>query len=79
MNFDVASIDNMYRLVNSYSTFYTSIFCLLKQWHVEARWEAIIRALMEFLGESSGELIEDYKKNIFRSQSSLEHIIITSV
>lgn len=34
MNFDVASVDNMYRLVNSYGAFYTSISCLLKQWHV---------------------------------------------
>ncbi|XP_076616611.1 uncharacterized protein LOC143339324 [Chaetodon auriga] len=33
----------------------------LSQRHVEARREAIIRALMEFLGESSGELIKDYK------------------
>ena len=79
MNFDVASID-MYRLVNSYGTSYTSIFCLLKQRHVEARREAIIRALMEFLGESSGELFKDYKVNvkIFRSQSSLEYIILNS-
>ena len=79
MNFDVASID-MYRLVNSYGTSYTSIFCLLKQRHIEARREAIIRALMEFLGESSGELFKDYKlnSNIFRSQSSLEYIILNS-
>lgn len=58
-----------------YGTSYTSIFCLLKQPHVEARREAIIRALMEFLGESSGELIKDYKvnSNIFRSQCSLEY------
>ncbi|CAL8263520.1 unnamed protein product [Merluccius merluccius] len=33
----------------------------LSQRHVEARREAIIRALMEFLGESSGELFKDYK------------------
>ncbi|XP_074546285.1 uncharacterized protein LOC141810709 [Halichoeres trimaculatus] len=30
------------------------------QQHVEARREAMIRCLMEFLGESSGELIKDY-------------------
>lgn len=78
MHFDVASIYNMYRLVNSYGTSYISIFCLLKQRHVEARREAIIRALIEFLGESSGELIKDYKvkSNIFRQQSSLEYIIL---
>ncbi|KAL0979010.1 hypothetical protein UPYG_G00179280 [Umbra pygmaea] len=33
----------------------------ISQRNIEARREAIIRALMEFLGESSGELIKDYK------------------
>ena len=61
MNFDVSSVDNMYRWVNSYGVFYTSVSCLLKQWHVEVSREAIKRALMEFLRESSGELIKDYK------------------
>ncbi|KAM7388983.1 hypothetical protein PAMP_022984 [Pampus punctatissimus] len=35
--------------------------------HVEARQEAIINALMEFLGESSGELIKDYKPQRLKS------------
>ena len=80
VNFDLASVDNMYRLVNSYGTSYTSIFCLLKERHGEARRKAIIRTMMEYLGESSGEPIKDYKvnSNIFRSQSSLEYVILNS-
>ncbi|KAK5881756.1 hypothetical protein CesoFtcFv8_022518 [Champsocephalus esox] len=42
----------------------------LSQLHVEDRRDAIIRCLMEFLGESTEELIKDYQPE---SSSCLHH------